>query len=69
MTEQDFPLRLRGRDFTLAELDHIRTVVSRMRSETRLAISREICAHLDWRQPNGQLKATPVGMPPVDTCC
>jgi len=56
MTETDFPLSLRGRCFTLDELGQIRTIIARRSSENRAAISREICAHLNWRQPNGELK-------------
>jgi len=56
MTEKDFPLRLRGRGFTLAALGQIRAIIARRPSENRAAISREICAHLNWRQPNGALK-------------
>lgn len=56
MTENDFPLLLHGRCFTITELGLIRRVIARMHSKSRAAISREICAQLDWRQPNGQLK-------------
>ena len=56
MTEHDFPLSIRGRLFTADDLARIRIIVDRMQSKNRTAISREICAQLNWRQPNGQLK-------------
>lgn len=56
MTEDDFPLQLRGRCFTLTELGLIRNIISCMPSKNRTEISREICAQLNWRQVNGNLK-------------
>lgn len=54
--EKDFPLILRGRRFTLAEVESIRAIIASGRCRTRTALSRDICTLLNWYQPNGRLK-------------
>jgi len=50
------PVKLRGRVFSVDELETIRSIVSSSTGESRCALSRQICELLDWRQANGQLK-------------
>ena len=49
-------LTVRGRWFTTAELAEISSIVESSPDEHRFALSKRICAALDWRQPNGRLK-------------
>lgn len=46
-----------GRDFTPAELETIRRLAGAPECPTRAALSRAVCAALDWRTPAGTLKA------------
>jgi hypothetical protein len=48
--------QIRGRQLGPNELQEIRSVVANRWTEGRTAISRDLCEHWDWRQPNGQLK-------------
>ena len=50
------PVKLRGRVFSVDELEAIRFIVSSSTGESRCALSKQICELLDWRQANGQLK-------------
>jgi len=50
------PVKLRGRVFSVGELETIRSIVSSSTGESRHALSKQICELLDWRQANGQLK-------------
>lgn len=50
------PVKLRGREFSVDELETIRSIVSSSPGESRCALSRQICELLNWRQANGQLK-------------
>lgn len=50
------PVKLRGRVFSVDELETIRSIVSSSTAESRRALSMQICELLDWRQANGQLK-------------
>lgn len=49
-------LRIRGRQFSAAELLRIRAVVHECAEAHRFALSKKVCEVLDWRQPNGRLK-------------
>lgn len=50
------PIKLRGRVFSQDDLATIRTIVEGSPGEHRFALSKMICAELDWRQDNGRLK-------------
>jgi Druantia protein DruA len=50
------PIKLRGRVFSVDELETIRSIVSSSTGESRRALSKQICELLNWRQANGQLK-------------
>lgn len=56
LCESDFPVALRGRIFTLDELQLIRNIVESMQKTSRSAISRQVCRCLGWYCCNGQLK-------------
>lgn len=47
---------IRGRRFGHEDLLQIRAVVQASPEDHRFAISKKVCAALDWRQPNGRLK-------------
>ena len=47
---------IRGREIREEDLAFIRATISRYWERGRSAISRVLCEHWDWRQPNGQLK-------------
>lgn len=49
-------IRLRGRDFSMEELQVILQTVYDFFEEGRTRISKEVCKRIDWRQPNGWLK-------------
>ena len=49
-------LRLRGRDFSVEELEWILELVASSPGQHRSALSRMICERLGWVQPNGRLK-------------
>ena len=50
-------LRYCGRDFPAAELDLIRALIAQRDPLLfRTALSRAVCAALDWRKPDGGLK-------------
>jgi hypothetical protein len=48
--------RIRGREITPGDLDIIRSFVAAHWSKGRSAISRLLCEHWNWRQPNGAIK-------------
>lgn len=48
--------RIRGRDITSADLDIIRGLVADHWAKGRSVISRRLCEHWNWLQPNGALK-------------
>jgi len=50
------PITLRGRTFSLHDLEIVQTCVVKYYGRGRTYISREICKALNWRQPNGWLK-------------
>lgn len=50
------PLRLRGRDFSLEDIQTIHQCTDLYFERGRTCISQAICERLDWRQPNGWLK-------------
>jgi len=54
--EKDFPLSIRGRIFTITDLEIIRDVINSPSFTNRAAIAREVCRSLNWYRPNGQLK-------------
>lgn len=45
-----------ARRFTLSDLDLIRELIAVSPPLSRFRLSREICARLDWRRPDGKLK-------------
>lgn len=47
---------IRGRDFSIADLEVIKRCVQDEYERGRTHISKIICERLDWRQPNGWLK-------------
>lgn len=47
---------IRGRDITPADLDTIRGLVAEHWAKGRSDISRRLCKHWNWLQPNGALK-------------
>lgn len=46
-----------GRDFTPAELDRIRRLIAEDPTRSRAQLSRLTCEMIDWRKPDGGLKA------------
>lgn len=47
-----------GRDFPAAAIAHIRTLLAQRDPPLhRAALARAVCEHLDWRKPDGGLKA------------
>lgn len=54
--EKDFPLSIRGRVFSLNDLEIIRHVINYPSFTNRAAIAREVCKRLNWYRPNGLLK-------------
>ncbi len=50
------PITIRGRLFTIHDLEIIQSCVSEYYERGRTYISKMICRRLDWRQPNGWLK-------------
>jgi hypothetical protein len=48
--------QIRGRQIREEDLSFIRDIISRHWERGRTAISRVLCEHWDWRQPNGQFK-------------
>ena len=50
------PITIRTRVITTDELDYIRQTIATHWDAGRSAISRILCEHWNWRQPNGQLK-------------
>lgn len=49
-------IKLRGRKFTLADINKIKRLVKLHSKSGRTRISIEICKALQWKQPNGWLK-------------
>ena len=49
-------MRYCGRTFSVQELELIRSLMAEHPGHHRLALSRLVCEHLDWRRPNGGLK-------------
>lgn len=54
--EKHFPRSIRGRIFTLTDVEIIRNVINCPSFTNRAAIAREVCKRLNWYRPNGQLK-------------
>jgi hypothetical protein len=53
---QNTRIIIRGREFTPVDLEFIRNIINIHWGEGRSYISRMLCEHWDWRQPNGRLK-------------
>ena len=49
-------MRYCGRTFSVQEPELIRSLMAEHPGHHRLALSRLVCEHLDWRRPNGGLK-------------
>jgi len=49
-------MRYCGREFTPAELEHIRELIAAHPTATRAALSRYVCEYLLWYRPDGRLK-------------
>jgi len=49
-------LSYRGRSVTAADLETIRALLAAHPELSRRAFSQRLCAHWDWRQPNGALR-------------
>ena len=49
-------LTYRGRSVTAADLEAIRALLAAHPELSRRAFSQRLCAHWDWRQPNGALR-------------
>src|SRR6056297_1982260 len=49
-------MRYCGREFTPAELEHIRELIAAHPTATRAALSRYVCEYLPWYRPDGRLK-------------
>jgi len=49
-------MRYCGRDFSPAEITVIRRLMATHPAASRAALSRLVCAQLDWRRPDGRLK-------------
>jgi hypothetical protein len=47
-------LRYRGRAVTHADVEFIRALIAQRRGESRLRLSKALCAAWNWRQENGQ---------------
>ncbi len=54
--EKHFPQSIRGRTFSLTDLEIIHDVIKCPSFTNRAAIAREVCKKLNWYRPNGQLK-------------
>ena len=54
--EKHFPRSIRGRTFSLTDLEIILNVINSPSFTNRAAIAREVCKRLNWYRPNGQLK-------------
>ncbi len=49
-------LTYRGRVVSTQDVAFIQTLIDAHPEASRRALSRKLCAHWDWRQPNGQLR-------------
>lgn len=56
LCENDFPLSIRGRMFSLSDIETIRHITDSGAFTNRAAIAREVCRTLNWYRENGQLK-------------
>jgi hypothetical protein len=56
LCENDFPLSIRGRMFSLSDIETIRHITGSGAFTNRAAIAREVCRALNWYRENGQLK-------------
>lgn len=50
------PVRIRGKFLTEAQITDIKLILSCHPNAGRVALSRLICAHFDWKQPNGNFQ-------------
>lgn len=50
----DAPLRIRGKDFTETEIGSLRSLIEANPAKGRIELSRIVCQHFSWNQPNGQ---------------
>ncbi len=49
-------MRYCGREFSIAEIETLRSLIAHHPTATRAALSRLACEALDWRRPDGRLK-------------
>ena len=49
-------LRYRGRAINAQDLAFINALIEQNPGDSRRALSKKLCEHWDWRQPNGQLR-------------
>jgi hypothetical protein len=49
-------LRIRGKVFTDIEIGILRSLIETNPTKGRIELSRIVCQHFSWRQPNGQLQ-------------
>jgi hypothetical protein len=54
----DKPIVLCGRTFTPQLIEHLTGLLTQTPNISRNALAREVCAHLDWRSPNGRLSTS-----------
>jgi hypothetical protein len=53
---QNTSIKIRGREFTPVDIEFIKNTITIYWDKGRSYISRELCQHWNWRQPNGRLK-------------
>ena len=56
LCDNDFPLVIRGRVFSLSDIETIRHIISSGAGTHRAVIAREVCRAFNWYRDNGQLK-------------
>lgn len=52
----DKAIVVQGRKTTLSDIELVRRLIKQNPSWNRTRVSRELCAHWDWRDPSGQMK-------------
>lgn len=56
LCKNDFPRTIRGRLFSLADIETVSHIINSGAFTNRAAIAREVCLKLGWYRENGQLK-------------
>jgi hypothetical protein len=56
MEESEVKLRYRGRAVTSRDVERIRELIARHPEASRRRLSKLLCEHWNWRQPNGALR-------------